>query len=619
MPIRPAQGSRSPGVLEQLSPHLYRYVDTCNVYVIASGRKAIAIDFGAGEVLEHLAAIGVDELEWVLHTHHHRDQCQGDHLLAGTSTRIAVPRGEISFMDYASSFWRHKRTISNYEMQSEFQSLAESIQAHARLVDFGRFDWEEFSFEILPSPGHTKGSISLVGEIDGRRVAFSGDLIAAPGKVHRIHDLQWGYDALNGVNAAMGSLRTLARSEPDWVLPSHGQLMEDPQAALGELGANLTHLFNVARHIPGLASAPRISTDQQIHPLSDHVWANIDTESNFYALVSDSGRAMLLDYGFPSADHGWPLSRFGDHSLQQLYNAAGVDQIDVVIPSHYHDDHVAGIPYLQSRFGTQVWAHEVFAEIVADPLRYNLPCLMREPIKVDRILRDGEEVEWEGYRLKVQHAPGHTHYASQVFFSADGIRFALTGDNIHVSPTGPRLGGPIFRNRYTLGSFQPTLKALIDQSPQLLLTGHSGALSVNHAQLTELVRKTVELGGAFQALVENPDEVNFALDPQFLSARPYWAIVGAGELLDLEIHLTNHFARAADYLIKPKCPSGWSFRQPQLSGTLAAGETVLLPLQLKVAGDARPARRLVVTYDLTMGGRRFGQEAESLVSISANR
>ncbi len=201
-------------MLEQLSPHLYRYRDTCNVYLVVSGSAALAIDFGSGEILGELAGAGVDQLEWVLHTHHHRDQCQGDWRLDGTDTRIAVPRREISFLNYAGSFWRHKRTVSNYEMQSEFQTLAESLPAHARLPDFEYFRWREYSFEVLPSPGHTKGSISLLAEIDGRRVAFCGDLIAAPGKVHRIHDLQWGYNELDGINAAAVSLRTLARGGP---------------------------------------------------------------------------------------------------------------------------------------------------------------------------------------------------------------------------------------------------------------------------------------------------------------------------------------------------------------------------------------------------------------------
>ncbi len=604
-------------MLEQLSPHLYRYRDTCNVYLIVCGSAALAIDFGSGEILGELAGIGVAELEWVLHTHHHRDQCQGDRQLLGTATRIAVPRREISLINYAGSFWRHKRTVSNYEMQSEFQSLAESLPAHARLPDFEYFRWREYSFEILPSPGHTKGSISLLVEIDGRRVAFCGDLIAAPGKVHRVHDLQWGYSQLDGVNAAAVSLRTLARTEPDWLLPSHGELMDDPTEAIERLRANLGQLYDVAKHTPEVPRTPQISTGQYMQPISPHVWANRNSESNFYALVSDSGRALLLDYGFPSSDHGFPLSRFGDHSLQQLREVAGVEKIDAVLPSHYHDDHVAGIPYLQERYGVQVWAHEVFAPIIADPLRYNLPCLMREQIRVDRVLEDGAEIEWEGYRLRVHHAPGHTHYASQVFFSADNVRYALTGDNILGSQTGPRLGGPIYRNRYNVGSFRPTLRALAEYSPQLLLTGHSGALSVDREQLDELMQTTLDLERAFKDLVVDPGEVNFALDPQFFYVRPYWAFVGAGEEVELDVYLTNHCAHAAEYAICPNPPAGWTFIPQLLTGTLAQGDSVRLRLRLKVAPDAPAARRRVATYDLTLGGRRFGQEAESLVSVNA--
>ncbi len=606
-------------MLEQLSPHLYRYQDTCCVYVVTSGRYGLAIDFGAGEVLEHLAEIGVADLEWVLHTHHHRDQCQGDYLLFDSATQIAIPRSEVAMLEFASSFWRHKRTVSNYEMQSEFQTLAESIPAATRLVDFETFRWRGYEFEILPTPGHTKGSISLVTQIDGERVAFCGDLISAPGKVHRIHDLQWGYNALDGINAAVGSARTLSRANVDQLLPSHGRPMDDPDSALGEMGNNLSRLFHFAQHTPEVAAAPQITTGQRIHPISRHVWANASSEANFYALVSDSGRAMLLDYGFPNRDHGWPLSRFGEHSLHQLRESARVKEFSVVIPSHYHDDHVAGIPYLQRHHGTKVWAHESFAEIIADPLRYNLPCLIREPIRVDRVLKDGEEFEWEGVTLQAVHAPGHTNFASQIFFAVDKIRYALTGDNILGSRTGPRLGGPIYRNKYTLGSFQPTLRALTEFSPQLLLTGHSGALSVNRTQLDELRQRSFDLGNAFLSLVETPQEVNFALDPQFLYARPYWAFANAGATIDLQVGLTNHFEHSADFVIKPRGPRGWSFTPDGLSGRLSAGEQIELPLQLRVSADSQPARRLVATYDLTMGGRRFGQEAESLISVTASR
>ncbi len=56
--------------------NLYRFEDTCNVYVLKSNDRALLIDLGSGDVLEHLTQIGVSQVDWVLFTHHHREQCQ---------------------------------------------------------------------------------------------------------------------------------------------------------------------------------------------------------------------------------------------------------------------------------------------------------------------------------------------------------------------------------------------------------------------------------------------------------------------------------------------------------------------------------------------------------------
>ena len=53
---------------------LLLFHDTCNVYVLCSGREAVLIDFGSGDVLNHLSEMGVDRVTDVLMTHHHRDQ-----------------------------------------------------------------------------------------------------------------------------------------------------------------------------------------------------------------------------------------------------------------------------------------------------------------------------------------------------------------------------------------------------------------------------------------------------------------------------------------------------------------------------------------------------------------
>ena len=58
-------------------PDLYRWIDTCHVYILRAGDAALLIDLGDGSVLDHLGDIGVKRVEWVLFTHHHREQCQG--------------------------------------------------------------------------------------------------------------------------------------------------------------------------------------------------------------------------------------------------------------------------------------------------------------------------------------------------------------------------------------------------------------------------------------------------------------------------------------------------------------------------------------------------------------
>ena len=57
-------------------PNLYCFADTCHVYILKEGSKSILIDLGDGKVLDHLDEIGVTSVEWILFTHHHREQCQ---------------------------------------------------------------------------------------------------------------------------------------------------------------------------------------------------------------------------------------------------------------------------------------------------------------------------------------------------------------------------------------------------------------------------------------------------------------------------------------------------------------------------------------------------------------
>src|SRR4029453_4171524 len=79
-PVRAASAEDSSGFrrLAIDSPiDFFVWTDTCNVYVLREGETALLIDLGDGSVLDHLSQIGVKNVEWVLFTHHHREQSQG--------------------------------------------------------------------------------------------------------------------------------------------------------------------------------------------------------------------------------------------------------------------------------------------------------------------------------------------------------------------------------------------------------------------------------------------------------------------------------------------------------------------------------------------------------------
>ncbi len=160
--------------LTRLSEHLYRFTDICNIYVIVDSDRALLIDTGSGAVAEALAETGAATVEWVLHTHHHRDQCAGTPALAAAGASVAVPEHERHLFAEAELFWRTRRVYDNYDDRNTFFTAARDIAVDAVLEDYETFTWRGYCFEIIPAKGHTRGSSMLITTIDGQRVAFTG-------------------------------------------------------------------------------------------------------------------------------------------------------------------------------------------------------------------------------------------------------------------------------------------------------------------------------------------------------------------------------------------------------------------------------------------------------------
>jgi glyoxylase-like metal-dependent hydrolase (beta-lactamase superfamily II) len=596
----------------RISEHLYCFEDCCNVYAIVRGDEAVLVDFGSGDILDCLPEFGVRRVTDILMTHHHRDQGQGLPRAVLAGARVWVPEAEQDLFTQVDEHWQAREIYNNYNVRQDRFSLLQSIPIAGTLRDYQVDRFGAVNIQVLPAPGHTPGSISLLAEIDGQRVAFSGDLIAAPGQVWSLAATQWTYNGAEGMAFSIPSLLDLKAQQPDLLLPSHGEPIPDPDRAVDLLierfwqvlqarGQNLDLFDFLAR--PYEAITPHLLRSR----------ANVAVS---YVLLSESGSALMIDFGY---DFSVGFVAGGDragrrpwlHTLPQLKEQFGVQNVDVVIPTHAHDDHVAGINLLREVEGTQVWAAEEVADVLEHPAQYDLPCLWYDPIPVDRRFSCGKPLHWKEYTLTLHPLPGHSLYAVAVEFLVDGKCALVTGDQ-YQNDSGMKFNY-VFQNRYRLGDYLAGAQFYQQLSPDLILPGHWQPKWVTPAFLNELVTQARQMESQLCDLLAG--EIA-GFDAEGFGARltPYQPTIRGGETIHLQAELRNPFPADQEALAQIVTPQGWRASPPALRVQIPGHGKRMVSFSV-TAPAGQPVRRARLAIDLTVGGKRFGQQAESLITV----
>jgi glyoxylase-like metal-dependent hydrolase (beta-lactamase superfamily II) len=600
--------------LSRLSPSVYLHRDICNVYVVVRNGRALLVDFGSGSVLGGLSSVGAERIDWVLHTHHHRDQCQGDWLLGGSFAQIAAPESEVRFFTHAEQFWQDLDVYDTYDCSNVYSNAGYNIDISKALPDYSVFEWEGIDFTVLPTPGHTRGSITFVTEIDEIRYGFTGDLICAPGRVWTLHDLVWRYGYAEGARVSLRSVWSLRRAEPSRLAPSHGDVIDQPRTALELLETNLTNYLSWSDR--GYRTRRSTRPDGELTQLSEHLIAVTGTSSNFYVLRGNDGGSLFFDYGFASEEHMSANYRFVEHSLAELESRFGIEPPAVVVPTHYHDDHVSGLSFLQTVYGAEIWVFEHFADIIERPYAYRIPCLWSKPSKVTRVLRDRERFGWGGHEFEVRHCPGHTWFAAAFFGEIDGVSVAVTGDAVKWAADGSLWGGsPTFRNRVGVADFVTSIDTIREYEPNLLLTGHWGPIQVSEGDLDAYRRWAEGLAKSIRAIVSTPASVGFAIDPDFVRVIPYESMGFAGSDFMVEVEVWNHFGHYAFAAIRLVTPTSWRTEPEVHQRDLEGGVVARFRFRVFIPDSAKVGSRQLVFADVVLGERLFGQVAEGLVMV----
>lgn len=603
--------------LAAITPNLYAYADTCNVYLVRHGSAAVLIDFGSGGILAELPGLGITTVLAVLMTHFHRDQGQGLPLAVAAGLPVWVPHAEQDLFAAVDAHWQAREVYNNYNMRQDRFALLEPVPIAGTLRDYARYRFgaeQEMAFTVVPTPGHTTGSIALLTEVDGQRVAFTGDLIAAPGKVWSLAATQWSYNGAEGVAASIPSLLDIKDRAPAWLLPSHGQPIAEPGPAIDLLVERLRQLLQARRQNPRLF----LFIQHPYVALTPHLLRNRTSLAYSYVLLSDSGRALVIDYGYDfmtgSASGSDRASRRPwMYSLPALKREFGVKSIDVALPTHFHDDHVAGLNLLRDVEGTQVWAPESFAGILAHPERYDLPCLWYDPIPVDRVVPVSEPIQWEEHTLTLYPLPGHTLHAVAIFFEVDGRRVLVAGDQ-YQGETGDEWNY-VYQNRFRLGDYPASAALYRRLQPDLILTGHWEPQWVTPELYQRLDQRGEDLDRLHRELLPL-ESIDFGAEGFGARLEPYQARVAGGEPLELSVEVRNPYPRSAEASVRLVVPAGWRVAEASQSVQLEALSSQAVRFHVTPpAGEQQ--RRTRVAADLTVDGRHFGQQAEALVTVVA--
>ncbi len=607
---------------------VFLWQDVVNVYVLRSGDAAILVGLGDGSVLEHLGELGVERLEWVLLTQHHREHCQGYPKLAGWQARIAAPERERALLERPADFRKMRPSLGDaftVHGASYVRPPIEPVSVDRGFQPRDTFTWRGYEFWCLETAGNSPGGMSYLLEADDGWLAFCGGVMVAGAHMRNWFDTEWDYGFARGLYMLIESVSLLESFEPALLLPAHGPVVPEPLAELNAYQRKLRHLAKL--YVRGYAISTFAGADQDkvSRPSAvPHLWQTtphifkfkgLNYSPNTIFLLSESGRALLIDCGL---DHATL-----DRTLEAMQQRLGLTAVDAVIVTHMHGDHLVEAPYLREQWGAELWTLDRVAEIVEQPERFEYAAMPWAygpdigAIHFDRHFTDGETFTWEGYELTVDWMPGQTEFACAIHGVIDGRRVVFTGDNIFANPDDPEQTGneavvarnsAIFEEGYIHAA--EYLKRL---QPDLIMGGHSYVMDQPGELIERYHRWSLAIRDAYRDLTAEED-YRYMFDPYWVRADPYRMALAPGESAEVTVHVRNFLGRPQDYRIVVQTPPGLTAEPAVLEGTTPGEGRIETTFRLHAAPEMAAGVQ-IVAFDATLDGDRYGPWFDMIVGV----
>ena len=564
----------------------------------------------------------------LLLTHHRRDVTAPVLENIDKAITVVAPAAEEELFSKTREHWKAfwKKRFHYYTQQST-KILAEPIMVSRWVNNKDDVAWQDLMFKVLATPGFTRGAVSYIAKVDGKTIAFTGDLIYGDGKIFDLYSFQ---DAIpeakvggyHGYGARLAnlvtSLRKVKATNPDLLIPARGPIIRNPAEAIDKLIARVQALYKNylstnALHWYFKEERMRICGERvlgkgakiELMPYCLHVktpgW--IIQFSTSRIIVADNGHGFLLDCG-------------GQRQLDFVKDVVSkglVKKIDGIFVTHTHDDHSHFVKAAAEFFKCPVYSTVEYEDVLKNPGHYLMPGLTENAVKNVKGMKDGTIMKWHEYEFTFRYYPGQMFYHGGLLVKRPNEKpVFFIGDSF--APSGIDDYCLLNRNLVHPDSGYPRCFKILREMKEdyWLINEHVPfVFKFSDSELAYLEQRYAERTAILRELFPW-DDPNYGIDERWATFYPYGSEAKPGNVHEVEVRVSNHSPVERTFKITPR---GWNgikiLSKPQLL-TLASRANGAVKVRVQVP-DKKGT--YIVTADVDSKDMHFRDWLEALIHV----
>lgn len=566
------------------------------------------------------------KVERVLLTHHRRDVVWAARKLIEAGAKGVAPAAERPLIEKPGTFWEafQTRRFHDYSQQST-KVLGQPLAIDQWVKEGDVIKWRGITWRVLDTPGFTRGAVSYVVDVDGKRIAFTGDLIYGDGQLFDLYSLQdaipeakiRGYHGYASRLAKLiPSLQKVAALKPDMLVPARGPIIRKPQQAIERLIERTQALYHnylstnalnwyfkekrmriCGQRVLGKEADVQLMSYSKYQEQPDWVWNN----STSRLLISGDGHGFLLDCGYKRVIE----------EVKKLMIEGKLKKVEGIFVTHCHDDHTDAVQAAAEEFKCPVYALEEYTDVLENPHAYHTPALSSNSIKKIKGMKNGQAMNWREFQLTFYFYPGQMFYHGGLLVKKKGHKpIFFIGDSF--SPSGMDDYCLLNRNLVhedegyllclkKLRAFRGNYWIVNEHIPYVFTFSNKELdyLETRYRKRITLLRKLFPW-----------DDPNYGIDEQWAVFYPYGSAVEPGKPLDLEVRLTNHSPKERTFHVTPHVPRGMKLLKHEKSITLKPRQWGRVQVQVQAPTNAGSH---LVTADIESNGMSFRRWVEAMV------